>query len=404
MRDRASTRGRVSAITLAILAAWLLAAPADAGLNAWSSNGPPNVSILSLAVDPLTPGIVYAGSNGNGIFRSKDGGASWVPVNHRPLPIPSWAPSPSTRSAPESSTRGPMAAACSGASTVVELGARQYRPRQRRGHRARDQSRRAHHALRRRDGPGCVQERRRRRELGRDQCRAHQLRRHRARREPREHQCRVRGHDRGRRVRSFNAGGSWAAASSGLVNTLVSALAINPVTPAILYAGTTGGGVFRSADGGTSWAPVNDGITNVNTIITSLVIDPRAPNILYASAPGTVCSEPSMPGPAGHCSMRGSPIPSSMPSPSPRRASACTRRRGAPGSSTSRSTRLAVRPSRWRRPSCRRAARSWSMPPPPRSRQSSIRRRARRWDAASRCSAPCPRCSRFRPPIPRRTR
>jgi hypothetical protein len=81
LRARAIARGRGPAMGLALLTAWLLAAPADAGLNVWSSNGPPSVSILSLAVDPLTPGTVYAGSNGQGIFRSRDGGVSWAPVN-----------------------------------------------------------------------------------------------------------------------------------------------------------------------------------------------------------------------------------------------------------------------------------------------------------------------------------
>ena len=42
----------------------------------------------------------------------------------------------------------------------------------------------------------------------------------------------------------------------------VYALAIDPLTPTTLYAGTYGGGVFKSTDGGASWSAVNTGLTN----------------------------------------------------------------------------------------------------------------------------------------------
>ena len=40
----------------------------------------------------------------------------------------------------------------------------------------------------------------------------------------------------------------------------VSALAINPTTPSMLYAGTAGGGVFQSTNSGGSWSAVNTGL------------------------------------------------------------------------------------------------------------------------------------------------
>jgi hypothetical protein len=45
-------------------------------------------------------------------------------------------------------------------------------------------------------------------------------------------------------------------------------LAINPVTPSTLYAGTGGGGVFESTDGGASWIAVNTGLTD--TVMSGL--------------------------------------------------------------------------------------------------------------------------------------
>ncbi|HYV42887.1 MAG TPA: hypothetical protein VEO02_13940, partial [Thermoanaerobaculia bacterium] len=80
--------------------------------------------------------------------------------------------------------------------------------------------------------------------------------------------------------KTLNAGGSWTAVTSGLTNLNVYALAIDPVTLATVYAGTYGGGVFKSVNGGGSWAAVTSGLTNLN--VNALAIDPDTPATLYA--------------------------------------------------------------------------------------------------------------------------
>ena len=50
--------------------------------------------------------------------------------------------------------------------------------------------------------------------------------------------------------KSTNGGATWSAVNTGLTDTYVNALAIDPATPATLYAGTWGGGVFKSTNGG----------------------------------------------------------------------------------------------------------------------------------------------------------
>ena len=65
---------------------------------------------------------------------------------------------------------------------------------------------------------------------------------------------------------------------------LIYALAIDPVAPATLYAGTDSGGVFKSTNGGESWTAVNAGLTN--TTVLALAIDPSAPATLYAGTFG----------------------------------------------------------------------------------------------------------------------
>src|SRR5678815_1934026 len=44
----------------------------------------------------------------------------------------------------------------------------------------------------------------------------------------------------------------------------VKALAIDPSTPATVYAGTYSGGVFKSTDGGASWSAINSGLSDPN--------------------------------------------------------------------------------------------------------------------------------------------
>ena len=54
-------------------------------------------------------------------------------------------------------------------------------------------------------------------------------------------------------LKSTDGGVTWTAANAGLEGG-VRALAIDPLTPAILYAAATSG-VFKSIDGGASWNP-----------------------------------------------------------------------------------------------------------------------------------------------------
>jgi hypothetical protein len=83
--------------------------------------------------------------------------------------------------------------------------------------------------------------------------------------------------------KSTNGGGNWSAVNTGLTAAGVSALAIDPATPATLYAGT-GGGVFKSTNGGGNWSAVNAGLTS--TFVRALAIDPATPATLYAGTNG----------------------------------------------------------------------------------------------------------------------
>jgi photosystem II stability/assembly factor-like uncharacterized protein len=83
--------------------------------------------------------------------------------------------------------------------------------------------------------------------------------------------------------KSTDGGATWSAVNTGLTNKSVWALAIDPTAPNTLYAGTYGG-VFKSTNGGASWSAVNSGLTN--TAVFALAIDPTDSNTLYAGTYG----------------------------------------------------------------------------------------------------------------------
>lgn len=73
---------------------------------------------------------------------------------------------------------------------------------------------------------------------------------------------------------------NWVEMGPGEVGGRTRAVVIHPNTPTRLWIGAAGGGVWHSLDAGTSWAPVDDFMTNL--AVTSLVIDPTDPDTIYA--------------------------------------------------------------------------------------------------------------------------
>lgn len=83
--------------------------------------------------------------------------------------------------------------------------------------------------------------------------------------------------------KSTDGGTSWAAINSGLPDTPILTLAIDPLTPTVLYAtgGHSGDGIFKSTDSGTHWTVIHKGLSD--TAFIALAIDPQTPTTLYAA-------------------------------------------------------------------------------------------------------------------------
>jgi photosystem II stability/assembly factor-like uncharacterized protein len=176
-----------------------------AGTNSWTTNGPSGGQISALLIDPIFPATLYAATQGLGVFKSTNGGGSWNAVNtgFTTPDINSLAIDPANPSTLFAGTTSGV-------------------------------------------------------------------------------------------FKSTNGGGSWNTVNTGLTNTLVTALAIDPTTPATIYAGTLGidtpgfptfGGVFKSTNGGGEWDEVLT-LSSTNTMVSRLAVDPISPMTVYAGTSG----------------------------------------------------------------------------------------------------------------------
>jgi photosystem II stability/assembly factor-like uncharacterized protein len=97
-------------------------------------------------------------------------------------------------------------------------------------------------------------------------------------------------------LRSTDGGVSWNR--TGLASGAVSALAIDPVNATTLYAATCGAytaprgfrGLFKSTDAGARWTTIIDGLVHLQgtgSIVTAIVIDPNNRSLLYAATSGS---------------------------------------------------------------------------------------------------------------------
>jgi outer membrane protein assembly factor BamB len=83
--------------------------------------------------------------------------------------------------------------------------------------------------------------------------------------------------------KSEDGGQSWAERNAGLTDTDVWTLVMDPSQPSTLYAGTHAGLVFKSTDGAATWQPSGGGM---GEWVSRLAIDPVTPTILYAATWG----------------------------------------------------------------------------------------------------------------------
>lgn len=89
------------------------------------------------------------------------------------------------------------------------------------------------------------------------------------------------------RGRAFLGAGAWSSigprpisAGPGAVSGRITAVAVDPGNPNVLYIGGAQGGIWKSSDAGATWSPRTD--DQCSLAIGALVVDPINSNIIYA--------------------------------------------------------------------------------------------------------------------------
>jgi photosystem II stability/assembly factor-like uncharacterized protein len=223
-------------------------------VSAQAGGGPPGVDVRAIAIDPLSPGILYAATFNQGVFRSDNGGTSWTPARNGMgvafssafLNLTSLAIDPVNPDILYAGSQGLVFTTTNGGMSwsrnccsLMPFGFSS-------------------------DLSGVILA------LAIDPANPGTV---------------YAGTGGFGVFKSTDGGFRWNAGNTGLTNTEVRALAIGSTNPATIYAGTSDG-VFRSTDGATSWTAVNSGLTN--TSVRALTINPSNPATLYAGTDGGV--------------------------------------------------------------------------------------------------------------------
>lgn len=216
-----------------LLALWL---GLGCGAGAWATNawqqtgGPLGGEVHAVAVDPLAPSTVYAGTSNSGVYKSTDGGTTWALANAGmgSAQVESLLVDPATPTTLYAGGSGVYKSLDAGATwaqvassfTVQSMAS----------------------------DPGA----------------------------PAVLYVGTTSHGM---QKSTDGGASWAPANTGLGSSYVAAVAVDPVTPATVYAGTSGG-AYKSVDAGATWAPVGAGLPA--TYVNAIAINPATPSTVYA--------------------------------------------------------------------------------------------------------------------------
>lgn len=214
----------------------LLCSNAAWAVNAWQRTGGPSFETTSLAIDPVDPSKIYAGTRAGGIFKSIDGGTSWSPALNglggseiRAIAVDA-TESSNVFAATNQDLFKSVDAGLNWSAVVSPLTGRDVLS------------------------------------LAIDPTRSSTL------------YAGIWGF--AAVFKSVDSGASWVQSNTGMNSVPgVFSILIDKATPTTLYAGTLGSGVFKSTDGGATWISRSAGI---NQEIMSLAMDPWSPLTLYA--------------------------------------------------------------------------------------------------------------------------
>ena len=283
-----AAHSRVDRLLPALIVLGLTASAVSAGVNVWTTNGPGGIDIRALAIDPANPATLYAGSYGNGVFKSTDSGGTWVRADTglaNPY-INALVIGPAAPATLYAGTDGGVykSTDSGGAWVAVNAGLRNVSV----GALAIDPSNPA--TLYAGTWDGLFKS-----TNSGDTWIAAGLGSYvfTLAIDPSNPTTLYAGKFGPEVFKSTDSGGTWAATGAGPNDPwgydLAPALAISATTPVAVYAGTTYG-VFKSTDGGASWTLGNTGLPHPDGLtynpVLALAIAPSAPATLFAGTFG----------------------------------------------------------------------------------------------------------------------
>ncbi|HEX3497552.1 MAG TPA: hypothetical protein VHT02_10360, partial [Methylocella sp.] len=216
--------------------------PAEAAMGSWSSTGPYGGIVQTLVVDPNIPATLYAASAGGGVFKSIDRGANWAPATTglTDPTVYTVAIDPAKSSKLYAGCGTGLFKSIDGAAHWTQVGSI-FNVRQ------------------------IVID-------------------------PKTQATLYAVSDGGDQVQKSVDGGKTWTQLSGLVIVSFAVLAVDPVTPSTLYAGSTGqttatpaGGIYKSTDAGNTWKLSTAGLGTGFINPTQIWVDPDNTAIVYAA-------------------------------------------------------------------------------------------------------------------------
>src|SRR5438445_6497301 len=94
----------------------------------------------------------------------------------------------------------------------------------------------------------------------------------------------------GKLFKTTDGGRSWRATNTGLPNTEITGIFINPHTPTTIYVSVAGGQIFKSIDGGGTWSGPGVTVSSVYPAlsIAKIAFDPQTQATLYAAGGNSI--------------------------------------------------------------------------------------------------------------------
>ena len=211
----------------------------------WQHIGPSGANTYCFAIDPTNNQTIYAGTYAGGVYKSLNGGASWMPANSGMAPgtgVKGIVFDPSNTQIMYAGSKSGVFKTTNGGESWTELNNGLTTTNDK-------------------DINTLIMD-------------------------PTNSQMMYIGTQGSGVLKTTDGGNSWVAITNGLVpatgDYYVYALAIDPANPQVIYAGSGtiyGGKVFKSTNGGAAWSVTGNGISGR---VYTLVIDPSNSNILYA--------------------------------------------------------------------------------------------------------------------------